>query len=489
MENNFNNRDFEQFVKQNADQYRMFPSEKVWKEIHNTLHKRPRWYGIGLALLLLTTVSVTWVMLISANKNSQIADRLPVLVSPIPVKEQATPQHITKADAKPVIKPTRQTLDQDGSQQNLFTSSIAEPVTEKDVADELAPPALSAISAPISAALTPAPIIVTAPAYRQVKVTVPVQVLITKTAVEPITESQPAIAPAPTSDTVSLVAETEQPKDISAEAEKTVDATDINLLTIESVLNTYKHIPKKNKFSLQAFFTPTVSYRKLEENNSFISETRARGSASGTTVAIADVNNVVTHKPDFGLRLGVTGGYILSRRLTATAGLQFNVNKYDIKAYNYPSETATIALMTGTTRASSVEAETTYRNYSGSKSPDWLHNLYFSASLPLGLQMNLNAAGKTEIGIGGTIEPTYVLGNRAYILSTDYNHYAEVPSLIRKWNMSSSFEAYAGYSTGKLNWRIGPQVRYHLLSSFREQYPVKEHLFDFGLKVGIMLNK
>ena len=64
MESNYSNRDFEQFVKQNADQYRMFPSEKVWKNIHNTLHTRRKWYGAGLAfLLLLTAGAVTWVML------------------------------------------------------------------------------------------------------------------------------------------------------------------------------------------------------------------------------------------------------------------------------------------------------------------------------------------------------------------------------------------------------------------------------------------
>jgi len=61
--------------------------------------------------------------------------------------------------------------------------------------------------------------------------------------------------------------------------------------------------------------------------------------------------------------------------------------------------------------------------------------------------------------------------------------------LIRKWNVNSSFETFAAYSTGKINWKVGPQVRYQLLSSFQEKYPVKEHLFDFGLKVGIMLNK
>ena len=69
MNTKFENRDFEDFVKQNADQYRMFPSEKVWKGIHNTIHTRRRWYGAGLALLLLTTATVTGIMLSPNNKK------------------------------------------------------------------------------------------------------------------------------------------------------------------------------------------------------------------------------------------------------------------------------------------------------------------------------------------------------------------------------------------------------------------------------------
>ena len=71
MNQYFENRDFEHFVKQNADQYRMFPSEKVWKGINNTLHTRRRWYGIGLALLLLTTAAVTGIMLSPSSKQPQ----------------------------------------------------------------------------------------------------------------------------------------------------------------------------------------------------------------------------------------------------------------------------------------------------------------------------------------------------------------------------------------------------------------------------------
>src|ERR1700686_4306703 len=95
MENNNNNRDFEQFVKQNADQYRMFPSEKVWQGIHNTLHTRRRWYSIGLGLLLLTTgAAVSWVMFSSSPKNEKTSTGQSVI-----------PQNNLVAVDKPVQKP------------------------------------------------------------------------------------------------------------------------------------------------------------------------------------------------------------------------------------------------------------------------------------------------------------------------------------------------------------------------------------------------
>ena len=74
MQSDYNKRDFEEFVRQNADQYRMFPSDKVWQGIENTLHTRRKWYGLGLALLLfLTGAGVSWVMLSTPNRTRTLA--------------------------------------------------------------------------------------------------------------------------------------------------------------------------------------------------------------------------------------------------------------------------------------------------------------------------------------------------------------------------------------------------------------------------------
>ena len=158
----------------------------------------------------------------------------------------------------------------------------------------------------------------------------------------------------------------------------------------------------------------------------------------------------------------------------------------DIRAYSHPSEVATIALSNAAGGTNTFSTVTNYRNAGGSKA-DWLKNLYFSASAPIGLELKLLGNRKTYMGISGTIQPTYITSNRSYLLSTDYKNYAEVPSLIRKWNINTGFEVFAGYTTGKLKWRVGPQVRYQTMSSFQKKYPVQEHLFDFGLKLGIML--
>jgi hypothetical protein len=196
------------------------------------------------------------------------------------------------------------------------------------------------------------------------------------------------------------------------------------------------------------------------------------------------------------LELGLAAKYPLTKNLRIKGGLQFNVSRYDIKAFNNNGEVAMIALDDGT-GLNAVYKWTKYRNpkYSnfGSSSSNWLQNVYFSVSAPVGAEIIFNSNRKSNFGIAGTIQPTYVLRDKAYLLSTDLKNYASLEGnlagLIRKWNVNTSVEAFVNYSSGRIKWQVGPQVRYQLMSSFQNKYPVKENLFDFGLKVGIMLNQ
>ncbi len=484
MENKFNNRDFEQFLQKNADQYRMYPSEKVWKGIHHNLHTRHRWYGLGLALLLFTAGTVTWIMLGFADKNKPIADTEPIAIASKPAPVSTKNISITPAAVKSNLK-NNDAIPRVSSNHTLFIADRqTEPGTETETQFAYINTNTQAPVEPVNSNAATAPnrkSDKTEAVPRPVNPQVRMNNLLASRTSDKTKIAQPVTA---------TVVDSHEPDKQSQAATNANRESVLNTgfpLTIESVVNNYRYRKSRSKVSLELFITPTVSYRKLTENQAFLNATaRSNNAGALNYISVADINSVVTHKPDVGLEIGMTAGLPVSRNLKFTAGLQLNVSKYDIQAYSHTPEMATIALNTGAGGSNSVSTVTNYRNLSGSNS-NWLQNLYVSASVPLGAEFKLAKTRNAYIGVGATIQPTYILSDRVYLISTDYKNYAEVPSLVRRWNVNTSFETFVGYNLGHMKWRIGPQVRYQLMSSFEDKYPVREHLFDYGLKLGLML--
>ncbi len=483
MENRYNNNDFERFVKQNADQYRMFPSEKVWKGIHNRLHTRRRWYGLGLALLLLSTGVVTWVMLVvPAKKQPSLVYASPASIEKTKPAAQPEPAAALIVNPQTAIKkvythtpfPTASYTGADTETPSTTTGIAASDIagSEENMLERLveAEPVVAKVSKP-------------AESVRK-------QVLTKKTATTASIVPEPA--PVVIADNTIIAAAApaaDNNKDIAEEGTK--DHPKTNLPTIESVVNAYKKPSNRKKLTWTAYITPTVSYRALNENETFINAARA-ASSSNTPIPVvtylpSDLESVVNHKPDIGFQLGFSAGYPLSKKIKVVSGLQFNINKYDIQAYNYSNEVATVALSTAAGRTNTVSTVTNYRIEGGYNKAKWLRNFYFTASVPIGLEVKVAQNKRSYIGFTATAQPTYILDNRSYLVSTDYKNYVEIPSLTRKWNLNTGFEVFAGFKTGSTEWRVGPQVRYQTLSSYKNKYPIEERLFDFGLKLGVVL--
>lgn len=491
MESNYNNRDFEQFVKQNADQYRMFPSEKVWKGIDNALHTRRKWYGLGLAiLLLLTGAGVTWVMISTPVDKSQTTFSQTLgESSTTEIAKQSAPAPVRQKKATPVknlngpLVFNAQTATPSNDNNNDRTISLLQPAPDNTFGDNLA-----TTETPVSDRLeTGAALLITTitpgisskPVQSERTRTTVVNNPVTSLYVPVTVAGKPSI-PAFVTNTVG----TNKPE--IKETKQTAYNNPVSALAIENVINSHKRAVEKKKVTVQFYLAPTVSYRVLSENKEFLRSAASSGSVPNFA-AYNDVKNVVTHKPDVGLEMGFAARYPLTSRLTVKAGIQLNMSRYDIRAFSHSNEVATIALDEGS--GNSISTVTRYRNFNGFRT-NWLQNLYYSASAPVGVEWKLMGnPKKTFLGIAATIQPTYILSDRAYLLSTDYKNYAEVPSLIRRWNMNSSFETFVGYTTNRMKWQIGPQIRYQIRSSFKNQYPVKENLIDFGIKVGVTFLK
>lgn len=484
MDERYYDREFENFVKRNADQYRMYPSDKVWKNIHHNLHTRRKWYAIGITLLLLSIGAVTGVMLSTTSTSKSISaisnkrsEATSVHSDSKSLPLVAINQEKKTANKKPLIN-TPETL-----QQSLFSISTTDN-SNNDEQNNIASLSYNPI-APIQ------------PSDLIAKVAQPEHLFNTAlTFNKPASPAKNKTLFVSNSDIQNNKTETAFPSNIDEVKPAAKEIAEIKLLenkqhdifpTIESVVLNYKHDRRAKKLSWEIFVTPNITYRRLSENKDFIAAAQSVNNNLNYT-AFTNINSLVTHRPDVGLQLGTTASYPILKNVNLVAGVQFNISKYDILANYSTPEVTTIALNSGA-GANSVSTTSNYRNFNflGNNS-SWLRNFYFSASIPIGAEIKIASKGNTQIGVRGTVQPTYIIGDRAYLISTDYKNYAEFPELIRRVNINSGLELFATFPTGKVKWKIGPQARYQSRSSFKSQYPIKEHLFDFGIKVGIMLH-
>lgn len=461
MERKFHNEDFERLLRDNANQYRMYPSEKVWKGVYSALHTRTRWYRLSALLILLLTGSLVTISIIWKD-NKTVA---------------------TTSGKQPIISEPSSTTRQESRAAGIRDRDISSGSTSESTNIENLGtnnfPATEPVFNPDQPGLTESTANETGTENYLVRL-------------DPFFPySSSADAPGGYNLKASLndrlftavLGINSTVEDISKNTDKNnIDQTLLALASREAPIELR---PRPAKVTAQVYFTPTVSYRKLSENKSYTSNSSMNPVFN--YIQLVDVNNVVNHKPAMGLELGIEGRYGITDRLFVKAGAQFNINRYDIRAYFHPTEFATIALNSDT-GPDSLMALSNYRNFNGAN-VNWLENFYFTFSVPLGAEFIVFDNKKVQWGVSGSVQPSYVLGDRAYLISSDYKNYAKVPNLMRRINVSTDFETFISYSTGRLRWQVGPQVRYQHLSSFVNEYPVKENLFDIGLKIGAHLNK
>ncbi|HVX25064.1 MAG TPA: hypothetical protein VHB70_01885 [Parafilimonas sp.] len=237
-----------------------------------------------------------------------------------------------------------------------------------------------------------------------------------------------------------------------------------------------------SRLDFRFYFTPSISYRHLhEQNQSAPQDVNTVSLQSGSTVK---PSSAIHQNPAIGYETGFGIGYALTKKFTLTGGFQFNISQYKIDAFLYKDEPVVLTLDEGKF-LSNINTISSLRSTPGSK-PLTIKNRYYQISMPIGLDWMAWNNDKVSWGIAGSLQPTYTFDKQPLIMSSNFKNYADGSAYVRNWNVNANLESYFGYSTGSYRWQIGPQIRYQLLPSLVDKYPNREYLLNYGLKIGVV---
>ncbi|GEO10679.1 hypothetical protein [Segetibacter aerophilus] len=478
MEDNFNYDDFEEFLQDQVKNHRMYPADAVWREIDKKLHGEKRWPALTIAAAMLVSATVLICVYFSPKPDLFSIPTANVNTS----TKQASQKdnilsHLTPSDPFAKGNQSAEVLTQKAAQLPVATTVIS---SNQTIANNVANNTTSFTSVREAVVSTKHP--------SNARVTSLSNSSIGKQGLSGVSSTKDALVEN-TNDANSGLNNSETSKEIKlAEALPAKDSKkDISLdktpVSTPASVTSHPVFAKqslKHKFSYQLYIAPSVSYRKLLEDNSITKENTA--GPVGVNY-VTDVNKVVRHKPGTGIEAGVAIMYNLSDKVRVKSGFQFNMRQYSIQAYRSSTELASIALV-GSNRIDTINTLAIYRNNNGYYSAQ-LVNRYYQLSVPVGIEWEVIGNKKIQLNVAGTIQPTYLLNRNAYLLSTNFKNYTENPGMVRQWNINSNIEAFMSFKAGDFKWQIGPQLRYQPYSTFIPEYTIKEHLMDYGIKLGL----
>jgi hypothetical protein len=451
MERKFYPENFERFLKGHADQFKMTPSKKVWHGIYNDLHPGRRWPSIAMTLVFIFTLVIIGHLNTSNGDKTSLPD-LTSLQSTSQIKNPAT-STIVKSLNQPDTKV----------------------ITPENDSDEIHPDDIIEDNAPLLTVIKdPEPQIKT----ETVSESKPNNIILeNKTEELPSDKIKNDIAKVINDSKEESKILLQEPAEIKTEEEflntpvsnvkenvSPEKENDPEALSKPSTIKISK--PKKiSNISWSLFLSPSVSYRLISEEK---------------------INNSVIHHRRLGYEAGTAMSFNILKKLQFTSGLQLNYSGYNITANNIHPMVATLALNSDTQQGQYDVFSTmsTYGNSTGSE-PIRLKNYSLQASIPLGLQYSFAGNDNIKFGAAASFQPSFVVASQAYFLSEDRRNYLKNSYLHRTWNMNTNFTTYVAFSSNSLKWQIGPQVRYQLLSTYTNRYPVKENLINYGIRISI----
>lgn len=457
-ENKFETDDFERVLKEHADQFFLIPSERIWKSIYNDLHPGSKWPSLAVGLFMLLTLF--WVGNTNRNNNEQLAISQKSLRSEkasegneavqsviLGQNENASLQRGIPEQTEGRLTQPPQIAFSDNNEVSLsidqkatdVRSNIMERVAKNKVKEN---DLSSGTQQPSTGVL-----VSTKHLFKDLPGRNSVESNDQKVHSEVVPEK-----------IVSQVLEN-NPTEVKIERE-----------------STRFNIKRPKKLQWEYFVTPMISSVNFGGLN-------LNKSNSGV------VNSPVSkHDMNIAKRLGfITGAnayYPITKRLSLTSGAHLVYTGYNIYTNTMRPDYTSLTFRDSKGQLFSKNYVSYYGN-DKKESNFSITNYNFQFSVPVGIQWDLVSNDNFKISVISTIEPFMVLGSKAYLLSGDASSYVTDPDIIRKLNVSGNIGSVITFSSNTVKWKIGPNFRYQVLSTYNNIYPVKEHFVNYGLHIGV----
>lgn len=481
---------FESFLSEQADQHRMYASDSVWRNIQEKLHGKDRWPALTFASLL--TASVIAIVLTFTFPNKNLFE-IPANYSAISNKANLNESISEKNDTKLIDNQTNsfKSATTTLSISPMILAVAANEATKKDglsISSEVFSKEITESSNPETESLSinesekndfeNSALISGAEAIFNGN---DATINTTHSEFLPLTSTN-------NSGSIAIHNENSIEPPMQEELVKKHDDLHKEAFIKHSMeYGPEKHKPlssKPSRWALQIYATPSVSYRYLLEDKKF-----DENSLTGVTGPLApyltnSVNEFVVHKAKAGVEIGGAVLYQLTENFRVKTGLQLNYRQFGLQGYATSFQPAMLAL----NRGNSVDSIVTYSSIStraGYRELE-LTSSFMQLAIPIGFDLKVANIKNVNFYMSASGQLTYQMASNNYILSADYKNYLKQPDLERKFNINTAVEAFASFEAGGIMWQAGPQIRYQLLPGSQNAYPIREHLVDYGFKVGIV---
>ncbi len=511
MERRFDMSDFEQSLKDHADQFKMIPSRRIWNGIYNNLHPGSKWPSITVAIVFL----ITLVTIGSLNNSPGHSDHLAnanakSLNSTSSVNNtlgQNEPQagevfadqntgriNSSKIDLKNGNSSNNTTKDKIDSKNIIPSGKISSSSlsivknnsgekgkSELNTRNQLASNRVSAegenfnvlpfANAAVNEQINEIPVFAQQqePEANLQRGILQQSELYKNDLTIPVSYQ---IFASPPPESLYLTTR-------SRNKAKT-DFKDENVLNQNTSVDAFKlHKKRNNKIEWTFYVNPTIST---------VSINRKTIQPSDNTSSLVVLSNQpsfkLVHNTRFGVETGAEMSLKIAKKFKFITGLNLSYSGYNnVSNLVHP----TFATLTLNDKKGGTYSKNYITHYGNGQSQDHINliNYNIQASIPLGVQYNLWGNEKIHVDISSLLEPSVVLRDDAYLVSSDGRYYVNDPMLVRRTNLDGLFGSYITLIGKKIKWHLGPDFRYQLFSTYKNIYPTKEHLINYGIRIGI----